>query len=98
MATSTTTQTMFMTKPGFAISGIFNFASSYTIALGGVAAGSMKEKEHPIVTGIARYRGCAPIAIAISQTTGNSMELTAGLLVTSVNMEAAKHKTKTISA
>lgn len=30
---------------------------SYTIALGGVAAGSMNEKEHAIVTGMAKYSG-----------------------------------------
>ena len=49
------------------MSGIRTLPVEKTIALGGVATGSMKAKEHATHADIIKYRGCSPIEMACNQ-------------------------------
>lgn len=51
------TAIMFIGSPARAMSGIVRYPDEKTMALGGVATGNIKAKEHATVADIIRYRG-----------------------------------------
>ena len=68
------------------ISPVFIPEAEKTIALGGVATGSIKAKLHVTVAGIIRYSGLVCVDLASSASTGSRMLAVAMLEVTSVMM------------
>lgn len=73
-------------KPGMTRSVILSLPAVYAIALGGVAMGSMKEKEEAMVAVTMRKRGCRPIERQTSASNGKKMVAVALLDVNSVTM------------
>ncbi|GMT18819.1 hypothetical protein PFISCL1PPCAC_10116, partial [Pristionchus fissidentatus] len=64
------THAMLRRTPHDAISHMVIVFVSYTIALGGVAMGSMKEKEGPMAAGMEKKRGCTFSSSAIENAIG----------------------------
>ena len=89
-------------KPSLAISRTENFPEANTIALGGVATGSIKAKLALMVAGIMKSFGSMFAVIAATTKIGNKIVVVAVLLVTSVKkvtmrqIEAMPKKTGSI--
>ena len=66
------------------MSGIVNLPEPNTIALGGVATGSMKAQLAAKTTGIVKAIGAMPNATATAPTTGKNVEVVATFEVISV--------------
>ena len=75
---------IFSAKPAFIISGIVSLPEPKTIALGGVATGSMNAQLAARTTGIVRATGAISSATATAPTTGKNVEVVATLEVISV--------------
>src|SRR5690554_476556 len=81
---STKMNVRFSHRPAFDISGIVIFPLPYTIALGGVATGSINAQLAPNTTGIANNKGFSPKPIATEANIGKNAAVEAVLLVISV--------------
>ena len=75
---------MFNAKPALIISGMVILPDPKTIALGGVATGSMNAQLAANTTGIVKATGATPIATATAPTTGKNVDVVATLDVISV--------------
>ena len=78
------TPIIFNANPALIISGMVNFPEPKTIALGGVATGSINAQLAAKQTGIKRETGITPIARAKALMTGRNVLVVATLLVISV--------------
>ena len=74
----------FSQNPAFAICGMLIHPVANTIALGGVATGSMNAQLAAIVIGTVSIMGGTPACIAIAPITGSKVAVVARLLVNSV--------------
>ena len=75
---------MFSANPALIIVAIVNLLDPYTIALGGVATGSMNAQLAAKHTGTVKETGRTPIAIARAPNTGKKVVVVVTLLVISV--------------
>ena len=76
---------IFKVIPAFIILGILSKPEPNTMALGGVATGSMNAQLAANVTGAAKIIGLIPISSAIAPITGKKVAVVAILLVNSVS-------------
>ena len=75
---------MFSANPALIIVAIVNLLDPYTIALGGVATGSMNAQLAAKHTGTVKETGRTPMAIASAPNTGKKVVVVVTLLVISV--------------
>ena len=78
------TPIIFKANPALIISGMVNFPEPNTIALGGVATGSINAQLAAKTTGIVNATGAIPSATATAPTTGKNVEVVATFDVISV--------------
>lgn len=88
---------MLIKKPVFAISPIVTLPEENTIALGGVATGSIKAMDAEMVAGIISRRGSSFSATAVPIMIGSSAAVVAVLEVNSVKKVTIRHIIKTIT-
>lgn len=89
---------IFNAKPALIISGILNLLEPKTIALGGVATGSINAQLAANTTGIVSDIGKTPMEMATAPTTGKKVLVVATLEVISVKniIKEATHSIRII--
>ena len=86
----------FITTPTLAILGMVRYPLPKTMALGGVATGSIKAQEADIVAGIISMKGCTLTAKEVAAKIGIKVVAVAVLEVTSVKKVISRETNKTM--